>query len=92
MRKGYDVRSSEWDFIRRFADFVADNASRFDGLLSDGERVCGEWMIKTHSLFYEIHHEPFEERTNMIKGQVYGLLVTPSSKHPNTYIAKKLEY
>ena len=59
MRKGYDVRSSEWEFIRRFADFVADNSSRFDKLLNDGERVCGEWMIKTHSLFYKMPHEPF---------------------------------
>jgi ATP-dependent RNA circularization protein (DNA/RNA ligase family) len=59
MRKGYDVRSSEWDFIRRFADFVTDNANRFNELLGDGERVCGEWMIKTHSLFYEMPHEPF---------------------------------
>ena len=59
MRKGYDVRTSEHSFLRRFADFVADNAAQFDGLLSDGERVCGEWMIKTHSLFYKMPHEPF---------------------------------
>ncbi|MCL1970237.1 MAG: RNA ligase family protein [Candidatus Bathyarchaeota archaeon] len=59
MRKGYDVRMSEWVFLRRFADFVADNVARFDALLLDGERVCGEWMIKTHSLFYKLPHEPF---------------------------------
>ena len=59
MRKGYDVRTSEWEFIRRFADFVTDNFTRFDGLLSDDERICGEWMIKTHSLFYKMQHEPF---------------------------------
>jgi len=59
MRKGYDVRSSEYEFLRRFADFVADNSARFDNLLSDDERVCGEWMIKTHSLFYKMQHEPF---------------------------------
>jgi ATP-dependent RNA circularization protein (DNA/RNA ligase family) len=59
MRKGYDVRSSEWDFIRRFADFVADNANRFNGILDNGERICGEWMIMTHSLFYVMPHEPF---------------------------------
>jgi hypothetical protein len=59
MRKGYDVRTSEYGFLHRFADFVSDNSTRFDGLLSDGERVCGEWMIKTHSLFYKMPHEPF---------------------------------
>ncbi|MCL2172598.1 MAG: RNA ligase family protein [Candidatus Bathyarchaeota archaeon] len=59
MRKGYDVRMSNWVFLRQFADFVADNIVRFDALLLDGERVCGEWMIKTHSLFYKLPHEPF---------------------------------
>jgi len=59
MRKGYDVRTSKYPFIRRFADFVADNTARFDALLADEERVCGEWMIKTHSLFYKLPHEPF---------------------------------
>ena len=59
MRKGYDVRTSEWGFIKQFADFVSDNTDRFDALLVDGERVCGEWMIKTHSLFYILPHDPF---------------------------------
>jgi ATP-dependent RNA circularization protein (DNA/RNA ligase family) len=59
MRKGYDVRTSGFEFLRRFADFVMDNSARFDALLSDEERVCGEWMIKTHSLFYKMPHEPF---------------------------------
>lgn len=59
MRKGYDVRTSEWGFLRKFADFVSDNADRFNALLDNGERVCGEWMIKTHSLFYNLPHEPF---------------------------------
>ena len=59
MRKGYDVRTSEYKFIHRFADYVSDNESRFDELLADGERVCGEWMIKTHSLIYKMPHEPF---------------------------------
>ena len=27
--------------------------------MNNGERVCGEWMIKTHSLFYKMPHEPF---------------------------------
>ena len=67
MRKGYDVRTSEFEFLRRFADFVADNSARFDALLSDYERVCGEWMIKTHSLFYKMTHEPFVV-FDMIKG------------------------
>ena len=59
MRKGYDVRTSEYSFIRQFAEFVADNTARFDALLANDERVCGEWMIKTHSLFYKLPHEPF---------------------------------
>lgn len=59
IRKGYDVITNEYDWIREFANFVSINAERFDCLLKNGERVCGEWMIKTHTLSYRMPHEPF---------------------------------
>lgn len=59
IRKGYDVRTSQYDWIRAFADFVDKNSKRFLHLLSDGERVCGEWMLKTHTIQYHMPHEPF---------------------------------
>ena len=45
VRKGYDVRTNQFDWIRDFAKFVEKNRLRFLYLLSDGERVCGECMI-----------------------------------------------
>lgn len=59
IRKGYDVRTNQFDWIRDFARFVDQNEKRFLHLLSDGERVCGEWMIKTHTIQYAMPHEPF---------------------------------
>lgn len=59
IRKGYDVRTNQFDWIRDFAKFVETNRSRFLYLLSEGERVCGEWMVKTHTIEYHMPHEPF---------------------------------
>ena len=59
MRAGYDVRTSQHRQLRLFADFVEKNSDRFMQLLKDGERACGEWLIKTHSIPYDIKGEPF---------------------------------
>lgn len=59
IRKGYDVRTNQFDWIRDFAEFMEKNRKRFLHLLTDGERVCGEWMIKTHTIHYDMPHEPF---------------------------------
>lgn len=59
VRAGYDVLSSEYRHIRLFQDFVDQNFKRFNELLENGERICGEWMTKTMSLKYDVPHEPF---------------------------------
>lgn len=59
MRMGYDVRTSNISWIRGFSKFVEDNQYRFYELLNEGERVCGEWLLKTHTLQYNLQHEPF---------------------------------
>lgn len=59
LRKGYDVRTNSNEWIRAFYNFVQERRSRFLRLLNDGERVCGEWMIKTHTIRYRMRHEPF---------------------------------
>ncbi len=58
-RKGYDVRSSVIEWIQSFGDYVNDHRHMFMHLLSDGERVCGEWMIKTDTLKYKLPDQPF---------------------------------
>lgn len=59
IRKGYDVRTNQYEWVRDFAKFVDKNHLRFLHLLSNEERVCGEWMIKTHTVRYDMPHEPF---------------------------------
>jgi len=59
IRKGYDCRANPLPWINAFADFVDEHASRFLNVLEDGERICGEWMVKTHTLTYKLPHEPF---------------------------------
>lgn len=59
LRKGFDVLSNPLDWIREFHEYVDVRKDRFWSLLNDGERVCGEWMIKTHTLQYRMKHEPF---------------------------------
>jgi hypothetical protein len=38
---------------------VEENIPRFLRVLEEGERICGEWMVKTHTLSYKLPHEPF---------------------------------
>lgn len=59
IRAGYDVRTSDNNFIRAFGYFVDYNSDRFMDVLLNGERICGEWLIKTHTLMYDLPHEPY---------------------------------
>jgi len=59
IKKGYDCRANPLPWINAFADFVEENATRFMSVLEEGERICGEWMVKTHTLSYKVPHEPF---------------------------------
>ncbi|MCL2015040.1 MAG: RNA ligase family protein [Defluviitaleaceae bacterium] len=59
IRKGYDCRANPLFWINEFATFVERNEQRFFAVLKEGERLCGEWLIKTHTLSYKLPHEPF---------------------------------
>jgi len=59
IKKGYDCRANPLPWINAFANFVEENDARFLSVLEDGERICGEWMVKTHTLSYKLPHEPF---------------------------------
>lgn len=58
-RAGYRAHTSPYEQHHVFAKWVYDNKSRFDSLLQEGERVCGEWMAQAHSTRYDLPHEPF---------------------------------
>jgi hypothetical protein len=58
-RAGYRSETSPFNQHWLFKDWVEVNKSRFDQLLDEGERVCGEWLIQAHGTRYDLPHEPF---------------------------------
>lgn len=53
-RAGYLAETAPQEHIRLFASWVAERRERFDALLSDGERVVGEWMLMATAIRYWI--------------------------------------
>jgi hypothetical protein len=59
IRAGYRAVSSNHYQHRLFADWAYNHYTRFDSMLKEGERVCGEWLIQAHGTRYDLPHEPF---------------------------------
>jgi hypothetical protein len=59
IRSGYFAKTSKHEQHRLFAYWVAINQDRFDAVLLEGERICGEWLAQAHGTIYHLHHEPF---------------------------------
>lgn len=53
-RAGYLASDSPWPMQHVFADYVADRRRLFAAVLSDGERMAGEWMLQAHGTRYLI--------------------------------------
>lgn len=58
-RSGHVAVSSKYEQHRHFHNWVYDNHSRFDLMLSEGERCVGEWLMQAHGTIYDLPHEPF---------------------------------
>lgn len=58
-RKGYDCASSPYRQHHEFDKWVHENYAAFDSLLSEGERVVGEWMWQASGIKYKIQGPPF---------------------------------
>jgi len=58
-RAGWDCWSSPHEQHRMFAAWVQRNADRFDAILGEWERICGEWIALAHGTLYALKHEPF---------------------------------
>lgn len=59
IRAGYTANTSPFKMHQMFHIWVYENYERFDKLLQDGERVCGEWLLQAHGIKYRLPHEPF---------------------------------
>jgi hypothetical protein len=58
-RSGYLASTSPYPQHHLFADWVALNRCRFESMLIEGERLCGEWLAQAHGTRYDLRHEPF---------------------------------
>lgn len=58
-RSGYSALTSPFKQHHYFHNWVEKNQKRFLDILNPGERICGEWILQTHSIKYNLIHEPF---------------------------------
>ena len=58
-RAGYIADTSPFEQHWKFAQWVYENQSRFIALLTNDERLCGEWLLQAHGTRYNLPHEPF---------------------------------
>lgn len=58
-RAGYLAETSPFIQHHYFAKWVEQNKDRFDALLNERERACGEWLMQAHGSKYRLWHEPF---------------------------------
>ena len=59
-RKGYHARTSPFSMHHLFADWVDLNEDRFRSVLTEGERICGEWLAQAHGTIYDLKgKDPF---------------------------------
>ncbi len=66
-RSGYLAATSPYEQHQLFAKWVKLQEDRFDKLLNEGERICGEWLAQAHGTKYNLQHEPFVPFDIMIK-------------------------
>lgn len=60
VRAGYIATKSPYEQHHLWALWVRRNEERFQSLLGEGERVCGEWLAQAHSTRYDLTgREPF---------------------------------
>jgi hypothetical protein len=68
-RAGYEAHTSPWEQHQLFEAWMWRNAfERFDALLLEGERVCGEWLAQAHGTRYQLPHDPFVAFDLVVEG------------------------
>ena len=78
-RAGYMAYTSPYETHWVFEKWVMQNVKRFDALLNEGERVCGEWLYHAVGTRYNLPHEPFVAFDIMI-GQKRVSIFTASKR------------
>lgn len=58
-RAGYNALDSPYEMHHKFHEWVMRHKERFEDVLENGERICGEWLYQAHGTLYKLPHEPF---------------------------------
>ncbi len=59
-RAGWPAQSSKYEMHQLFAAWVRENDARFREVLTEGDRIVGEWLAQAHSTIYDLTGlEPF---------------------------------
>ncbi len=58
-RAGYLASTSPYEQHHYFSKWVEKNKLRFNEILNEGERICGEWLLMAHGTRYNLPSEPF---------------------------------
>lgn len=60
VRSGHHASTSPYEQHHYFAAWVQQRKKLFDGVLLEGERLCGEWLLQAHGTRYNLQgREPF---------------------------------
>lgn len=59
IRAGYEAQGSNWAQHHFFHAWAMERERRFAGLLMEGQRAVGEWLMEAHGTRYNLPHEPF---------------------------------
>lgn len=57
-RAGYEAKTSPYKQHHLFHDWVQERESIFNEILSNNERITGEWLIQANGIIYEIEKDP----------------------------------
>lgn len=57
-RAGYEAKTSPYKQHHLFSEWVYKRENMFNDMLSNGERITGEWLAQAHGLIYKIDVEP----------------------------------
>lgn len=69
-RAGYHANTSPYAQHHRFAGWVMARWTLFDTLLTEGERVCGEWLAQAHGTRYDLTNRSPFVAFDLMHGQV----------------------
>jgi hypothetical protein len=68
-RAGHLAQSSKYEQHQLFAAWVRDREDTFFNMLSEGERLVGEWMAQAHGTLYTLPRGPFAAFDLMIENR-----------------------